>query len=154
MISNGPYLIKQQANMDVRSFLLNDIGYDPYGGILTVSQRLIDTKPDTVRCLVQGSKRGWEDFMRDPTAGFTGIRRMSPEVSQGLLDYAFKVIKDHHFVETEDTARLGLGAMTDARWKQHFDTLVATKLLPANFDYRSAYTTRFLDQPANGAAHP
>lgn len=147
VISNGPYVIWQQSKRKVRSFLLTDLGYDPYGGVLTVSQALIDKKPDVVRCLVQGSQRGWADFMRDPKDGFAEILRMSPEMNQGLIDYGFKVMKERHIAETPDTTRLGMGAMTAQRWRDHAALLVASGVLPKGFDPSHSFDTQFLSAP-------
>jgi NitT/TauT family transport system substrate-binding protein len=60
------------------------------------------------------------------------------------LSWALDMMKKYHLVETADTDKLGFGAMTDARWKSHFDMLVANKLFPADFDYKSSYTLQFL----------
>ncbi len=47
-------------------------------------------------------------------------------------------------VEGGDARRLGIGAMTDARWKQFFDVMVAQKIYSASLDWRQAYTLQFL----------
>ena len=147
VISNGPYVIWQQSKVKVRSFMLTDLGYDPYGGVLTVSQSLIDERPQVVRCLVQGSQRGWADFMRHPAAGFAEILRMSPEMNQGLLDYGLGVMRERQIVETPDTARLGIGVMTEQRWRDHAALLVASGVLPKGFDPGPALDTQFLTAP-------
>jgi NitT/TauT family transport system substrate-binding protein len=36
--------------------------------------------------------------------------------------------------------------MTDARWQAFFDVMSKQGLYPANLDYRSAYTTKFVNQ--------
>jgi NitT/TauT family transport system substrate-binding protein len=47
-----------------------------------------------------------------------------------------------------DAEKLGIGDMTDARWKAFFDSMVAAKLYPADLPYKSAYTLQFV-----GGAH-
>jgi NitT/TauT family transport system substrate-binding protein len=144
LITNGPFVLKHQAGIDVKSFLLSDVGYNPYSSIVTVSQKLIDQKPQAVQCLVDASRKGWSDFLKDPKLAFAEIQKIAPENSPELLNYTLETIRKYHIVETDDTARDGIGAMTDARWKSHFDMLVANHLFPANFDYKSAYTLQFL----------
>lgn len=39
---------------------------------------------------------------------------------------------------------MGIGAMTDARWKEFFDIMVGQKVYPASMDYKQAYTLQFL----------
>jgi NitT/TauT family transport system substrate-binding protein len=144
LITNGPFVIKRDAGIEVKVFLLADFGYEPYSSLITVSQKMIDEAPQAVQCLVDGSRAGWLDYFKDPTLAFTEIKKIAPENSQELLEFAFDAMKKNHVVETDETARLGIGAMTDERWKQHFDLLVANKLFPADFDFRSSYTLQFL----------
>jgi NitT/TauT family transport system substrate-binding protein len=144
VITNGPYIIQAKAGMPVRSFRISDLGYDPYDSILTVSQKLIDTRPQAVRCLVQGSQRGWLDFMRNPDAGYALIRQMSPEVTQGLLTFAHKVMKENALVENDDTRKLGIGAMTRKRWREHAQMLSDIGLIAPGTDLDTGLDTRFI----------
>jgi NitT/TauT family transport system substrate-binding protein len=143
LISNGPYVIWQSAHIKVRSFLLTDLGYDPYGGVLTVSQALIDQRPEAVRCLIEGSRRGWADFVRDPRDGFAMIMKMSPEQTLGLLEYGYAQLRERHLIQTEETARLGLGVINPERWRSHARLLVESGVLPAGFDPMPAMAAGF-----------
>ena len=49
-------------------------------------------------------------------------------------------------LESGDAKTLGIGAMTDARWKEFFDTMVKAGVYKAGLDYRAAYTTQFVDK--------
>jgi NitT/TauT family transport system substrate-binding protein len=147
LITNGPFLMKRDAGFEVKPFLLADVGYQPYSSLVTVPQAMIDAKPQVVQCLVDASRAGWVAFFKDPKAAFAEIQKIAPENTPDLLQYAFATMQQYHVVETDETAALGIGAMTDARWKSHFDMLVDSKLFPADFDYRTSYTLRFLGQP-------
>lgn len=153
VITEGPYLAWIQGHKKVRSFHLPDLGYDPYAGVLTVSQRLIDSRPAAVQCLVDGSRRGWADYMRDPAPAFAEILRITPEVSRGLLEFGFKVMREHHLAESPDTDRLGIGAMTPERWRDHARLLIRAGLLPANFDVEQSYDLRFQQTAAAQKSH-
>jgi NitT/TauT family transport system substrate-binding protein len=39
---------------------------------------------------------------------------------------------------------MGIGAMTDARWKTFFDTMAAEGLYAKSLPYRNAYDLRFV----------
>jgi NitT/TauT family transport system substrate-binding protein len=147
-ITSGPYVMKDMNNFDVKFFLLADYGYDPYNSLVVVSQKLIDEKPAAVQCLVDASIKGWADFMREPKAGFDEIKRQAPENTDGLMQAAWESLKKYKLVENEDTAKFGVGAMTDERWKSYFDMLVDNELYKADFDYKSAYTLAFLKKGA------
>jgi NitT/TauT family transport system substrate-binding protein len=45
-----------------------------------------------------------------------------------------------------DATTLGLGSMTDERWKTFFDTMSAEGLYPASLDYKKAYDLRFVNK--------
>jgi NitT/TauT family transport system substrate-binding protein len=36
--------------------------------------------------------------------------------------------------------------MTDARWRDFFDTMAAAGVYPKNMDYKKAYTLKFVDK--------
>jgi NitT/TauT family transport system substrate-binding protein len=47
-------------------------------------------------------------------------------------------------VESGDATTLGIGAMTDARWMNFFNSMVAARLYPADLEYHAAYTLKFV----------
>lgn len=152
-VTNGGYVLEREAGIKVRSFLLSDLGYDQYGGVLTAPQTLIDEHPEQIRCLVDASRHGWEDYLRDPSVGFAAIARMAPENTPDLMAYSYDMLKKLKLVENADTAAHGIGAMTDARWKQIFEVGVEADLLPSGLDYREGYTLAY-QRPAPAEKRP
>jgi len=146
-ITNGPFVIAKQSDVKITSLKLSDIGYNPYSGLLTVSQDMIDKKPQDVACLVEGARKGWVDFMQDPQPAFDAISQVAEENSPELMKFSYDTMKAQHLVEDADTEKYGMGAMTNARWKAHFDVLVATGTFPVDFDYTTAYTLAY--QPSH-----
>ena len=49
-----------------------------------------------------------------------------------------------HEYDGGDAAKLGLGVMTDERWKVTYETMVKLGLLKPEVDWKAAYTTRFV----------
>ena len=49
-------------------------------------------------------------------------------------------------VDSGDTLKPGIGAMTDERMKDFFDKMVQAGLFPANLDYRKSYTLQFVNK--------
>ena len=145
-VTNEPFLVHEQSGETPAAFLMADEGYDPYTSLIAVSQTLIDSRPQAVKCLVQASVAGWTDYMKHPDVANAVIQKENPQNTDGLLAYAFRTMQERHLIENDDTARLGIGAMTDARWKQHFDMLVAGGLMRPDLDYKSAYTLQFVDK--------
>ena len=142
-ITNGAYILQREAGIKVRSFLLSDLGYDQYGGLLTAPQTLLDHHPATVKCLVDGSRRGWIDYMKDPRIGFAAVERAAPENRPDLMTYSYNMLKARGLVENADTRANGIGAMTDERWQGIFAAGVEAKLVPPDLDYHQAYTLAY-----------
>jgi NitT/TauT family transport system substrate-binding protein len=80
----------------------------------------------------------------DYTAGMKLMLAMNPEHGEPLFHFKLKEMKERGMVDGGDAATLGIGAMTDARWKEFFDTMSAAGVYPAKLDYKSAYTIAFV----------
>jgi NitT/TauT family transport system substrate-binding protein len=55
-------------------------------------------------------------------------------------------MKRHGIVVSGDALTLGIGAMTDARWKDFFDTMAKAGVFKPSLDYRRAYTLGFVNK--------
>jgi len=148
LITNGPYVIEQSGGPKVKVFLFADYGYNPYSSVVAVPQKLIDQKPKAVQCLVEGSRKGWTEYLKDPAPAFAEIAKIAPENTPGLLKYAFDTMLKNKLVESDDTAKAGIGIMTDERWKAHAEMLVKIGLFKPETDYTKAYTLEFLKNAA------
>ena len=42
--------------------------------------------------------------------------------------------------------KLGIGAMTDARWKSFYDEMVKAGVVKGGLDYKRGYTLKFVDK--------
>jgi NitT/TauT family transport system substrate-binding protein len=145
-LTSEPYLIEKQGVMPV-VFLLADAGYASYGSIIETSRKLVDEKPDLVQRFVNASIEGWYSYLYDdPTPGNALIKRDNPEQTDDLLAYAIAKIKTNGIVDSGDSITQGIGAMTEARWKEFFDVMAQQRLYPADLDWKKAYTARFVNQ--------
>jgi NitT/TauT family transport system substrate-binding protein len=143
-LSSEPYTIEQQGVKPV-VLLLADAGYASYGSIIQCSLKLATEKPDLVQRFVNASIEGWHSYLNDdPTPGNTLIKQDNPEQNDALLAYGRMQIKEHGIVDSGDAKTMGIGVMTDARWKEFFDTMVKAGLYPADMDYKKAYTLQFV----------
>ncbi len=126
-------------------YLLADDGYPSYATLILASDRLIAGRPELVQGFVDASAEGWRDYLNgDPSPANALIRQADPEQTQGLLAYARMQMRERGMIEGGDAARLGIGAMTDARWKRFFEVMAGQKIYPLGLDWREAYTLRFL----------
>jgi len=89
----------------------------------------------------------------DLPAGNDLTKPDTPTRTDEQLAYALQRIKDLNAFDSGDAARLGAGVMTDARWKQTYEFMVAAKLLKPETDWKKAYTTQFVRDLKVGAAN-
>jgi len=144
-LTSEPFLI-QQAGGDPQVFLLADSGYASYGSLIETSAKLVRDNPGLVKRFVDASIEGWYAyFNRDPAAANALIKKDNPEQTDALLAYARATMASHGIVDSGDAKTLGIGAMTDARWRTFFYVMAKQGLYPADMNYRQAYTLRFVD---------
>jgi NitT/TauT family transport system substrate-binding protein len=60
--------------------------------------------------------------------------------------YSISRMKQHGIVDSGDTIKGGIGAMTDARMKSFFDKMVESGVVKGSIDYKKAYTLQFVNK--------
>ena len=144
-LSSEPYTIETQAHFKPQVFLLADNGYPGYSNMVLVPQRWIDGNPRAVQAFVNATQRGWLDYLNgNPAPANALIKRDNPEMNDALIKQAIGKLKAYGIALSGDAATLGLGTMTDAKWKTFFDTMVADRLYDRALPYRNAYDLRFV----------
>ncbi|WP_295956809.1 ABC transporter substrate-binding protein [Rhodoferax sp.] len=133
-----------KAGVKAKFFLFADEGYPPYGKSIVSSTKLVAENPALVQRFVRASIEGWKSYLADPAPGNALIKQDNPKMDDEQLAYAVKRIKELKAFDGGDAAKLGAGVMTDARWRQTFDFMVAAGLLKADVDWKKAYTTQFV----------
>jgi NitT/TauT family transport system substrate-binding protein len=121
-------------------FLLADLGYPPYSEALVVTRDTLARRADVLTRFVRASAEGWKSYLVDPAPGNALIRRDNPQMSEELLAFSHRKMKEHAIVAGGDAATLGLLTMTDARWNATFDFLRSAGLSRTGIDYKSAYS--------------
>ena len=135
------------AGVDPIVFLLADYGYTTYSQVLMVSRKMIAEKPQVVQGFIDASIKGWNDFLNgDHSKGVALIIKDNPDYTLKTNDESIGALKENGILTSGDAKTLGIGAMTDARWKDFFDTLVQAGVYPASLDYKQAYTLQFVNK--------
>jgi NitT/TauT family transport system substrate-binding protein len=144
-LSSEPYTIETKAHFKPQVFLLADNGFPGYANMVFAPQSWIDGNPKAVQAFVDATQRGWLDYLNgDPRPANALILRSNPEESEALIKQAIAKLKAYGIVLSGDAQTLGLGTMTDAKWKLFFDTMVKDGLYDKSLDYRRAYDLRFV----------
>ena len=89
------------------------------------------------------------DNPRNPSAHKAAnalIRKQNPEMTDELLGYSVGKLKDYGIVDSGDTLKSGIGAMTDARMASFFDKMVKAGVVKPNVDFRKSYTLQFVNK--------
>ena len=145
-LSSEPYTV-EQAGIKPVVLLLADYGYDTYSTTIEAKQDLIDGNPDLVQRFVDATIIGWKTYLTgDPAAANALIKAANPEMTDDQIAYAIKVMNEYGIVMSGDAKTLGIGAMTDARWKSFFDGTVAAGIYPADLELTKAYTLQFVNK--------
>ena len=144
-LSSEPYTIEKQAHFKPQVFLLADNGYPGYANMVLAPQRLIDSNPKAVQAFVNATRAGWLDYLNgNPAPANALIAKDNPQMTPDVIAQAIVKMKVYGLALGGDAATAGLGTMTDARWKQFFDTMVADGLYQKTLNYKAGYDLRFL----------
>ena len=146
-VTSEPYAIETQGHFKPTLFLLADQGFNSYSTLIETRRDLVEQKPDLVQRFVDASAIGWYHYIYgDPSAGNSLIKRQNPEMTDALLAYSIAKMKEFGIVDSGDSVKLGIGAMTDARMKSFFDKMVRVGVVKAGLDYKRAYTLQFVSK--------
>jgi NitT/TauT family transport system substrate-binding protein len=127
--------------------LLADAGYSSYGALIQTSQKLAREKPELVQRFVNASIEGWYSYLYgDPAPGNALIKRDNPEMTDALIAFGIARMKESGIIDSGDAKENGIGAMTEARWRDFFETMVKAGLYPPDLDYKRAFTLQFVNQ--------
>jgi NitT/TauT family transport system substrate-binding protein len=148
-LSSEPYAAIQ-AGARPRVFLLADAGFNNYQTTIDVSQRMVNERRDVVQRFVTATMEGWGQYMRgqDIAAANAQIKRDNPDMDDGKLAYALRVMNEQGIVLSGDALQLGVGAMTHERWQSFYENTRDVGINPAGMDFRRAYTLDFINKRA------
>jgi len=145
-LSSEPFTIEAQGVKPV-VMLLADAGYSSYGSLIQTSDKLVEQNPDLVQRFVDASIEGWYSYLYgDPAPANALIKRDNPEMTDTLLAYGIAKLKEYGIVDSGDTKTHGIGAMTEKRWQEFFDTMAGAGVYSKDLDFRKAFTVQFVNK--------
>lgn len=146
-LGSEPYAIRTEAKIEPVVLLLADAGFDGYGALISTSNKLIAERPELVQRFLDASIEGWQSYLTgDPSPANALIKRDNPDQTDGLLAYGRAMLIERGIVDPGDSLKLGIGAMTEARWESFFRSVQAQGLYPADLEWRRAFTTQFVNK--------
>lgn len=146
-LGSEPYSIKKATGKMPVVMLVADAGFKGYASLIATSDKNIDHKPDLVQRFVNGSIEGWYSYLYgDPEPANRMILKANPEMTADLIAYGRHSMIQHGILDSGDAARLGIGAMTKARWDAFYQSVLSEGLYPKGMDISRAYTLTFVDK--------
>ena len=146
-VTSEPFAIEKQTGIKPKVFLLADQGFSSYSTLIETRRDLVENKPDLVQRFVDASIIGWYNYLYgDNSAANAQIKKQNAEMTDEQLAYSVAKLKQYGVVDSGDTLRLGVGAMTDARYAGFFSTMVRAGVVKPTVDFRQAYTLRFVNK--------
>jgi NitT/TauT family transport system substrate-binding protein len=146
-VTSEPYAIETQGGFKPKVFLLADEGLNAYSTLIETRRDLVEKNPALVQRFVDASAIGWYHYIYgDSRPGNDLIKKQNPEMTDTLLAYSIVKMRDYGIVDSGDTLKLGIGAMTDARMKNFFDKMVRVGVVKPGIDLKRAYTLQFVNK--------
>jgi NitT/TauT family transport system substrate-binding protein len=146
-VTSEPFAVEKAAKFKPGIILLADYGFNAYSTLIETRRDLTDKKPDLVQRFVDASIIGWYNYIYgDNAPGNALIKKLNPEMTDELLAFSVGKMKEYGIVDSGDTLRDGIGAMSDERATSFFDKMVRAHVVGPSVDFRKAYTLRFINK--------
>ena len=146
-LTSEPFEVEKQGGFKPNVFLLADQGYSTYATLVETRKEIVEKNPDLVQRFVDASTIGWYHYLYgDNSKANAAIKKDNPELTDEQIAFSVAKMKEYGIVDSGDSLKLGIGAMTDARVKDFFDKMVKVGIVKADTDYKKCYTLKFVNK--------
>lgn len=104
-------LAARRKGAKVKTFLVSDTGYNPYGQVMAASGDLVRKQPEVVKAMVAAVTEGWKVYLADAKPTNEKMQALNPTMDMATFTEVAEVQKSL-FEGAE------LGNMTKERWQQ------------------------------------
>ncbi len=145
-VTSEPYLIEKELGVPPQVFLLADNGYPGYATMVMAPDAWIEESPEVIQAFVDGTIEGWYDYLYgDPAPANALILQDNPEISLDVLMQARSKMLSYQLATGGDAVTLGIGAMTEDRWRAFYEVMSQNGVYEDDLDWRAAFTTEFVN---------
>jgi NitT/TauT family transport system substrate-binding protein len=146
-VTSEPFAVEREGHFKPNIFLFADRGYSTYATTIETRADIVAKHPDIVQRFVDASAIGWYNYLySDNSKANALIKQENPDMTDEQIAFSIGKIKEYGLVDSGDTLKLGVGAMTDDRVKSFYDSMVKAGVVKAGLDYKKAYTLQFVDK--------
>lgn len=154
-ITSEPYEVERQGKFKPNLFLVADHGLDTYSTLIETRTELIEKNPDLVHRFVEASVIGWANYLYGDNAKANAlIKQSNPDMTDAQIAFSIAKMKEFGIVDSGDSLKLGIGAMTDQRMQSFYDKMVKSGVVKAGIDIKKAYTLQFVNKGAGNEIRP
>ncbi len=146
--SNEPNVVR---NLGHEVVLWDPADYDvPNMGLTYIAtEAYTEDSSDVVDRFLRATLKGVEFAFEEPEKTLDIIMKFAPKEDRAHQSFMLNTeLADATGPVTDEH---GLGHMTDEQWKALYDHLLKFEALPQPFDYRTAFTTSFLERAYDGS---
>jgi NitT/TauT family transport system substrate-binding protein len=111
---------------------------------MVATRCFIEKNPDVAARFVKASMEGWKSYFADPAPANALIKADNPKMTDAQIAFGIEQLKALKVLDGGDAATMGIGIMTQARWKATYDYMVGAGLLKPEVDWKAAFTDRFV----------
>lgn len=122
-------VIAKRLGAKPKFFLLSDIGYNPYIEVVAVQAETLNKQPELVKSFVASVKAGWAAYIKDPKPTNQIMSKLNPAMDFESMNEGAK----------NQTALIGNGSMSEARWKEQMDLLFDLKNISQTIDPKTLF---------------
>jgi NitT/TauT family transport system substrate-binding protein len=138
-------MVEKEGGFVPDVWLIADAGYSTYSTLIETMADTVATKPEQVTCFVEGSIKGWYNYLYgDNAAANAMIKTDNPDMTDEQIDFGIKKMLEAGIVDSGDAETMGIGVITDAKVQDFFDKMVAAGVIDGAIDYKASYTTAFV----------
>ncbi len=146
-VTSEPFAVERAAGFKPNVLLLADSGFNTYSTLIETRRDMVEKKPDLVQRFVDASMIGWYNYIYgDNSAGNAMIKKLNPEMTDELLAYSVAKMKEYGIVDSGESLKNGIGAMSDERYTSFFSKMVKAGVVKPDLDFRKSYTLRFVNK--------
>jgi NitT/TauT family transport system substrate-binding protein len=146
-LTSEPFAIEREAGFEPVVHLLADSGYDSYSTLIETMRATVGDNPDLVQRFVDASIEGWYDYLYgDPSPGNELIKADNPDMTDEQIAYSIETLKTFGIVDSGDSETMGIGAMTEERWRDFFQFAKDAGLYSEELDIADVYTLDFVNK--------
>jgi NitT/TauT family transport system substrate-binding protein len=145
--TSEPFAIEKAGGFKPNVFLFADYGFDTASTTIECRRDFVEKNADAVQRFVDATAIGWYHYLYgDNKAANALIKKDNPDMTDEQLAFSLARLKEYGIVDSGDSLKYGIGAMSDERMKSFYDQMAKAGVLPQGLDYKKAYTLQFVNK--------